>query len=91
MIEVAQSPEAEGLWETLVARPGGVVKRGTFMSSFGGFLGGTSGWSINSDSLALALIDAVVNESEEKLLERELLFKRGEDLKKKQDSAKAAQ
>jgi hypothetical protein len=84
MIEVANRNE---LWETIIARPGGVAKGGTLMANVGGMLGGSSGWSIRADELALALLDAVVNGSEVQIMARDQLLKRGQELLKESHRA----
>jgi len=84
MIEFAKAPAANGLWDTIIARPGMVVKRGTYVGEASMTLSGASGSFIRSDELALALIDAVMNESEELLLPR-MLLQRGRELTAAQD------
>jgi hypothetical protein len=78
MIDVARDP-ANDLWETIIARPGMVVKRGTWVGEATSMLAGVSGSFIRSDELALALIDAAMHGSEELLLPAALL-KRGREL-----------
>jgi hypothetical protein len=78
MIDFARSPTNE-LWETTIARPGMVVKRGTWVGEASVMLAGASGSFIRSDELALALIDAVMHGSAELLLPAALL-KRGQEL-----------
>jgi hypothetical protein len=79
MINFAKSPAASNLWDTIVARPGMVVKRGTFVGEASTMLAGSSGSFIRSDELALALIDAVMHGSKELLLPSDLL-QRGREL-----------
>ncbi|KAF2036535.1 hypothetical protein EK21DRAFT_51922 [Setomelanomma holmii] len=79
MIDFAKDPSTSGLWETIVARPGMVVKRGTCIGEVSKMLAGSSGWYIRSDELALALIEAVMHGSEE-LLEPVALLKKGQEL-----------
>lgn len=83
MIDFAYDPVCQDLWETIVARPGGVIKRGAIFAGIASLVGGSSGWAIYSDELALALIDAVMSGSEEQLLEPQQLLKRGRNLMKK--------
>jgi hypothetical protein len=78
MIGIARSP-ANDLWETTIARPGMVVKRGTWVGEVSVMLAGASGSYIRSDELALALIDAVMHGSAELLLPAALV-KRGQEL-----------
>lgn len=77
MLEVA---ERNDLWETIIARPGYVVKGETMFGSFAGMLGGSSGFAIRSDELALALLDAVINGSETQVLQAQQLSHRGRQL-----------
>lgn len=84
MIDFAKDPATNGLWETIIARPGGVVKRGTMFGEAAALVGGSSGWTIRSDELAVALIDAVMNGSEDQLLQPVALLNRGQQLIKKQ-------
>jgi hypothetical protein len=79
MIDFAKDPAANSLWETVIARPGMVVKRGTFVGGASLMLAGASGSFIGSDELALALIDAVMCGSEELLLPP-MLLRRGREL-----------
>jgi hypothetical protein len=79
LIGLAKDPLANGLWSTIIARPGMVVKRGTFAGEVSVMLAGISGSIIRSDELALALIDAVLHESE-KLLLPSMLLRRGREL-----------
>jgi hypothetical protein len=78
MLDIARDP-ANNLWETIIARPGMVVKRGTWIGEATSMLAGVSGSFIRSDELALALIGAVMHGSEELLLPAALL-KRGREL-----------
>jgi hypothetical protein len=78
MIDIARDP-ANDLWETIIARPGMVVKRGTWAGEASLMFAGASGSFIRSDELALALIDAIMHGSEELLLSTALL-KRGREL-----------
>jgi hypothetical protein len=79
MIEFAKSAAAGNLWNTIIARPGMVVKRGTFVGETSMMLTGGSGSFIRSDELALALIDAALHGSKELLLPLDLL-QRGREL-----------
>ncbi|KAH7093291.1 hypothetical protein FB567DRAFT_544662 [Paraphoma chrysanthemicola] len=81
MIEFAKDPATNGLWETIVARPGMVVKRGTYIGETSMMLTGVSGSFIRSDELALALIDAVLHGSED-LLKPAALLRRGQELRR---------
>jgi hypothetical protein len=73
MIEYAKEVAAKHLWETIIARPGMVVTRGTFAGEASLMLTGASGSCIRSDELALALIDAATRGSEQLLLPSALL------------------
>lgn len=79
MIDVAKDPTHNGLWETMIARPGMVVQRGGYIGEASMWLGGSSGSFVRADELALALIDAVMNGSDELLLPPTLL-RRGQEL-----------
>jgi hypothetical protein len=79
MIEFAKTPAANNLWDTIIARPGMVVTRGTFVEETSVMLAGGSGSFIRSDELALALIDAALHGSKELLLPLDLL-QRGREL-----------
>jgi hypothetical protein len=79
MIRLSEDPSANGLWSTIIARPGMVVKRGTFAAEASVMLAGASGSIIRSDELALGLIDAALHGSEELLLPA-MLLKRGREL-----------
>jgi hypothetical protein len=79
MIEFAKDPAVNGRWDTIVARPGMVVTRGTWSGEASVLLAGVSGSFIRSDELALALIDAVMHGSEE-LLTPPMLLRRGRKL-----------
>jgi hypothetical protein len=79
MIALAKDPSANGLWITTIARPGMVVKRGTFAGEASVMLAGVSGSIIRSDELALALIDAALYGSEELMLPS-MLLERGREL-----------
>jgi hypothetical protein len=79
MIDLAKHSAANGLWDTIIARPGMVVKRGTLVGEASMMLAGASGSFIRSDELALALIDAVLHGSEE-LLVPSTLLRRGREL-----------
>jgi hypothetical protein len=79
MLDVAKDPATNNLWSTVIARPGMVVKRGTFLGESSSMLAGASGSIIRSDELALALVDAVVHGSEELLLPS-MLLQRGREL-----------
>lgn len=73
MIEFAKEVAANHPWETIIARPGMVVTRGTFAGEASLMLTGASGSCIRSDELALALIDAATRGSEQLLLPSALL------------------
>jgi len=79
MIDFAKNSAASGLWETTIARPGMVVKRGSYAGEASLMLAGSSGSFIRSDELALALIDAVQNGGDDLLLPPALL-QRGQQL-----------
>lgn len=81
MIKVANETPHGGLWETIIARPGMVVQRGSYVGEASMWLVGSSGSIIRSDELASALIDAVMHGSEELLLPA-MLLRRGQDLVK---------
>jgi hypothetical protein len=78
MIDIAWKATNDS-WDTIIARPGMVVKRGTWVGEASSMLAGASGSFIRSDELALALIDAAMHGSEELLLPAALL-KRGREL-----------
>lgn len=73
MIEFAKEAVSNNLWETIIARPGLVVTRGTFTGEASLMLAGASGSCIRSDELALALIDAAMHGGEHLLLPATLL------------------
>jgi hypothetical protein len=79
MIDVAKSPANGGLWHTVVARPGMVVTRGTYIGEASMMLAGASGSFIRSDELALCLLDAVMHGSDE-LLVPQAILRRGREL-----------
>jgi hypothetical protein len=79
MLDLAKDSASNGLWDTIIARPGMVVKRGTLVGEASVMLAGISGSFIRSDELALALIDAVLHGSEE-LLVPSMLLRRGREL-----------
>jgi hypothetical protein len=81
MAEIATASTTNGLWQTIVARPGLMVKRGTYSGEASIILGGTSGSFIRSDELALALIDAAQHGGEDLLL-APMLLRRGRELVK---------
>ncbi|UPX15576.1 uncharacterized protein EKO05_0006020 [Ascochyta rabiei] len=81
MIGIANEPSHCGLWETIIARPGMVVQKGSYVGEASMWLAGSSGSCIRSDELALALIDAVLHGSEQLLLPATLL-RRGQELAK---------
>ncbi|KAF1940290.1 hypothetical protein EJ02DRAFT_495068 [Clathrospora elynae] len=68
-----------GSWETIIARPGMVVQRGSLAGETSMMVAGSSGSFIRSDQLALALLDAVVHGSGELLLPL-VLLQRGQKL-----------
>lgn len=88
MIEVANESKQGGFWETIIARPGMVVQRSSYIGEASMWLAGSSGSFIRSDELALALIDAVVHGSDELLLP-DALSQRGQELAKVRSSAGA--
>ena len=88
MMEVAKTND---LWETTIARPGGIVKGGTLKAIVGSVLGGSSGWCIRTDELALTLIDAVVNGNEAQIIVRDQLLKRGQELLKQLEGQAVSQ
>jgi hypothetical protein len=88
MLGVAKESAVNGLWETFVARPGGVVKRGTVFGEAAALVSGGSGWTIRSDELALTLIDTARNGNHEKLLLAAELLRKGHALREKQQQAK---
>jgi hypothetical protein len=79
MIEVANEPKHGGCWQTIVARPGMAVQRGNYIGETSVWFAGSSGSFIRADELALALIDAVMHDSNELLLPNALL-QRGQKL-----------
>lgn len=79
MIEVANESTHGGLWDTIIARPGMVVQRGSYIGEASVWLAGSSGSFIRADELALALIDAAVQGSEALLLPP-MLQRRGQEL-----------
>ncbi|KAH6633075.1 hypothetical protein C7974DRAFT_164287 [Boeremia exigua] len=79
MIEVANESIYGGLWETIIARPGMVVKRSSYIGEASMWLAGSSGSFIRADELALALVDAVVHGSDDLLFPHTLL-QRGQEL-----------
>jgi hypothetical protein len=81
MIEIASDAMHKGLWETIIARPGMVVQRGSYTGEMFMMLAGSSGSFIRSDELALALIDAVMNGSDQLLLPADL-SRQGQELTK---------
>ena len=76
MLEFAKMNEN---WRTVIARPGMVVQRGSIVGEASMMMAGSSGSFIRFDELALALIDAVVQGSEELLLPHALV-QRGQNL-----------
>jgi hypothetical protein len=68
MIDFAKASVVSGRRDTVIARHGMVVKRGTWGGKISVMLAGASGSFIRSDELALALTDAVIHGSEEMLL-----------------------
>ncbi|KAJ8107301.1 hypothetical protein OPT61_g8961 [Boeremia exigua] len=83
MIEVANESMHGGLWETIIARPGMVVQRNSYVGEASMWLTSSSGSFIRGDELALALIDAVMHGSDKLLLPHTLL-QRGQELAKVQ-------
>jgi hypothetical protein len=81
MIKVANGSRQGGFWETIIARPGMVVQRSSYIGEASMWFAGSSGSFIRSDELALALIDAVMCGSGELLLPAALL-QRGQELAK---------
>jgi hypothetical protein len=81
MIDFAESTASTGLWQTYIARPGGVVKAGTIFGEAAALVGANSGWAIRSDVLALALIDTAVRGNREQLVDAQALLKMGQQLK----------
>jgi hypothetical protein len=79
MIDFAKTNET---WETIIARPGMVVQRGSLAGETSMIFAGSSGSFIRFDELAMALIDAVVHGSEE-LLTPLMLLQRGQKLVQK--------
>jgi hypothetical protein len=79
MIEFGTTAAVQGRWDTIIARPGMVVKRGTWTGEMSVMMAGVSGSFIRSDELAFALIDAVMHGSESLLLPP-MLLKRGREL-----------
>ncbi|KAL5114178.1 hypothetical protein ACEQ8H_007926 [Pleosporales sp. CAS-2024a] len=79
MIDFAKSPAANGRWDTIIARPGMVVRRGSVVGEAAMLLAGASGSCIRSDELALALIDAAASGSEDVLLPP-MLLRHGREL-----------
>jgi hypothetical protein len=79
MVEFGTTAAVQGRWDTIIARPGMVVKRGTWVGETSVMIAGASGSFIRSDELALALIDAVMHGSENLLLPP-MLLKRGREL-----------
>lgn len=79
MIEVANQSTHGGLWETIIARPGMVVQRSSYIGEASVWLAGSSGSFIRADELALALLDATVRGSKELLLPP-VLQMRGQEL-----------
>jgi len=73
MVDFAKSPSHAGLWRTIVARPGMVVKRNIYVGEVSMLLAGDSGSFIRSDELALCLLDAAMHRSEELLLPHAIL------------------
>jgi hypothetical protein len=76
MVDFAKTYEG---WETIIARPGMVVQRGSLAGETSMMIAGSSGSFIRFDELAVALIDAVVHGSEE-LLSPLRLLQRGQEL-----------
>jgi hypothetical protein len=76
MVDFAKTHEG---WETIIARPGMVVQRGSLAGETSMMIAGSSGSFIRFDELAVALIDAVVHGSEE-LLSPLRLLQRGQEL-----------
>lgn len=87
MIEVANESKHGDCWQTIIARPGMVVQRGTYIGETSMWFAGSSGSFIRSDELALALIDAVMHGSDKLLLPHALL-QRGQELVKAGSSAR---
>jgi hypothetical protein len=81
MIDFAESTASAGLWQTYIARPGGVVKTGTIFGEAAALVGANSGWAIRSDELAIALIDMAVKGNREQLVDAQALLKKGRELK----------
>lgn len=87
MVEFAKDPSTGGFWETYAARPGMVVRRGSLSGdAMIAILGDKM--SIRSDELALALIDTVVNGSNEDIVQCAALVKKGQQLLKEQGQSK---
>lgn len=82
MVQFANN--SNGMWETLVARPGQVIKRGAPLWEAVAAVFGSE-WTIRSDELALALIDAAVNGSSDEILVPGALSERGQELIKKEN------
>lgn len=83
MIEIVNKSIHGGLWETIIARPGMVVQRSSYIGEASMWLASSSGSFIRSDELALALIDAAMHGSDELLLPA-MLLRRGQELAKVQ-------
>lgn len=79
MIGFVKDPATSGLWDTIIARPGMVVERNSYIGEASMMLSGASGNFIRSDELAHALIDAAVHGSDE-LLVPQILLQRGQEL-----------
>lgn len=79
MINFANAPANNDLWETIIARPGMVVKRGTYAGEASMMMFGSSGSFIRSDELGVALVDVAMHGSEELLLPL-MLLQRGQKL-----------
>jgi len=64
MIEWARTQGLQSRWITIVARPGFVVTKQSVFSRLAIAMGGTVGWTIGANDLALALLQAVMIDSE---------------------------
>ncbi|KAF1833672.1 hypothetical protein BDW02DRAFT_569761 [Decorospora gaudefroyi] len=76
MIDFSRNNER---WETIIARPGMVVQRGSLVGEASMMVAGSSGSFIRFDELAVALVDVVINGSDELLLPQ-VLLERGQRL-----------
>lgn len=77
--EFAEGKEIQGLWESFIVKPGGILTKDGYMTGLLCCVFG-SNLSIRIDELAVTMVDVVLNGSEDPVLLNRAIVAKGREL-----------